>query len=116
MNYSLSPVQVKAALAGHDLTTYAGWMAAAAALLADAPDWTAIKDGEMAYIVKITSNGKPYLCAASQYNEPDYVYSLDGELFDFDATGWEKNCWSGTNARDCVRCLLNPVFVHLMHD
>jgi hypothetical protein len=50
-SYSLTDEQVQSAIAGHDLSTYLGWMGAVRALLKHAPDWVAIKHGEEGYTV-----------------------------------------------------------------
>jgi hypothetical protein len=43
-SYALTAEQVAIAIAGHDLRTFKGWIAAASSLLADAPLMTGIQE------------------------------------------------------------------------
>ncbi|MFZ7336102.1 hypothetical protein ACLS0R_07500 [Comamonas jiangduensis] len=113
-NYSLSTEQIAQALAGHDLHDYDGWMAAALALLADAPDWTALKqDGGL--VVKTTYNGKPYISACAEHEEADAIYSRD-DLYVFDRSAWDGESWDEMEAAVNVGSLTNPVFLALPHE
>ena len=110
--YALTYEQVDAAIAGFDLHTYEGWTRAANALLAGAPDWTAIKDGEYGYVV--TVDGR--VCSlACEVGGDDAIYDED-LLLDFDASAWndEIGCWEGCEQAS-ADMLTNPVFVTLRH-
>ncbi len=118
MTYALTPEQVQAAIADHDLTTYKGWTAAARTLLANAPEWTAISDIPCSgYVVKINTNGAEFDCfAVANEGNPNYLYSLD-DAFEFDPGTWdnETKAWEGANQSDCIAMLQNPVFASLSH-
>ena len=110
--YALTPEQVKAAISGHDLGTYKGWTQAAQAMLAGAPDWTAIKDGEYGYVVTVDG----HVCSlACEDGGDDAIYDED-LLVDFDASAWneEIGSWEG-GEQASADMLMNPVFVTLRH-
>lgn len=109
--YTMTHEQVQAAIAGHDLTTYKGWIAAAEALLAAAPEWTAIRE-EGGFVVK--HEGGIYACA--EHRDADAIYSVEDDLYDFDASAWCVNAWDGMTEAKCTASLTNPVFVSLRHE
>lgn len=118
MSFTLKNEQIQVVVAGHDLRDYRGWIAAALALLADAPDWSAIQEQNCAnLIVKLTFDGNPYVCSAPGYAEADHVYTQN-DLSDFDHSAWDdqRGCWDGTEIpADDAKTLTSPVFVSLNH-
>lgn len=109
-SYKLTAEEVANAIAGHDLRTYRGWKAAATALLADAPEWTGIKQVG-GFVLKVDGN----VCGCAEYNDANAVYSQD-DLFDFDNSAWGTDSWDGTDAEENCRDLQRPVFVALNHE
>ena len=118
MAFTLTPEQIQAALDGHDLHTYKGWIAAALALLATAPDWTAIEELNGAcYVVKVALEDKVYIFAAPGHVDPEHVFKED-DLSNFDSSAWadDRGCWDGVDcAESNVKTLTEPVFVALKH-
>ena len=112
MTYALTPAQVQAAIAGHDLSTFKGWTAAARALLANAPDWTAIKDSDVGYTVAV--DGEVY-AIASELGGDSATYSEE-LLVDIDESAWDRELgsWEGS-IQASSDTLKNPVFVTLRH-
>lgn len=112
-NYTLTADQVKSAIAGRDLNTYEGWMAAVRALLNGAPDWTAIKHGDEGYTVAI--DGDVFALAAEDGGD-DATYDAD-LLIDFDRSAWnsELGYWEGCE-QALTGDLASPVFVTLLHE
>ncbi|WP_304350839.1 hypothetical protein [Comamonas testosteroni] len=109
--YALTPEQVKAAIAGHDLRTYKGWVAAATALLADAPYLTGIREGDSKQtVLKIEWKGKAEV--VSYYDEYQGIYSED-QMGDFDSSAWSIDSWDGVEVADNIATLTNPVFMAL---
>lgn len=115
MTYSLTQEQIKAAISGKDLRTYKGWVAAAEALLSDAPEWTAIEQEGGCYTVKVKIDGEFGIssCAKNTGN-PDAVYGEE-DLGDFDCSAWNGESWDGLSAEENVASLTTPVFVALRH-
>lgn len=114
LSYALTAEQVAIAIAGHDLRTYKGWMAAAEALLADAPYMTAIREGETKQMVlKIEWEGKPAI--VSYYDHHNGVYS-EQEMADYDSSAWNETSWDGVSEEENAATLTIPVFVTLRHE
>lgn len=107
MTYTLTALQVEAALAGHNLRTYKGWIAAAKALLADAPEWTGIRQMG-GFAVKV--DGHLYGCA--ECTTAGHLYTED-DLFDFDKSAWSRDSWDCACADVTSAELTRPVFVAL---
>lgn len=109
---TMTPEQVEIAIAGHNLRTYSGWMAACEALLEEKPDWTAIKDGDIGFMVAL--RGSVYAVAALG---PEHVYSED-DLIEPDNSSWSdlNECWDGSTPGECAATLTSPVFVTLPDD
>ncbi|WP_230630080.1 hypothetical protein [Comamonas testosteroni] len=85
-SYALTAEQVAIAIAGHDLRTFKGWIAAASSLLADAPLMTGIQEKHSPYVIlKAEFNGKPEVVFF--YNETNVIYSPD-LASDFDISAW----------------------------
>lgn len=115
MTYSLTQEQIKAAISGKDLRTYNGWIAAAQALLSDAPEWTAIAQESGCYTVKVNVGGEFGIFDCAKYTgNPDAVYSEE-DLGDFDNSAWNGESWDGLSAEENVASLTTPVFVTLRH-
>ena len=113
--YHLTDEQVLRAIDAHDLRTYEGWLAAAAALLADAPEWTAIQDASAGlYVAKVAIDGKAGIFSLAEHADPSALYSVD-ECGDFDSTAWNGQAWDGVPVEQNLRVLQKPVFVHLKH-
>lgn len=116
-SFILTAEQIQVAIADHDLRTYKGWIAAARALLADAPALTGIAEGSNSrqLVLKVDFDG-----TADVYGywdeKQDGIY--DGEyLSDFDSNAW--NCstqsWDCVTVEENIAVLTNPVFVTLRH-
>lgn len=113
--YSLTPEQIEAAIQGHDLRTYRGWIAAANGLLTEAPGWTAIVEaGGDCCVVKSMSEGKPYISHCPCYEDPNHVYTED-DMSDFDSSAWGVEAWDGMDAEANIAAVQTPVFVALRH-
>ncbi len=93
-----------------DLSTYEGWMAAARALLAGKPDWTALRD-EGGFVVQF--NGEVFLAAE---RDKEHQYSED-DLFDPDPAFWDEGAgaWYGVNVNRCRALIEKPQIVELPH-
>lgn len=116
MPITMAPEQVQAAIAGHDLKTCKGWLAAARALLADKPAGTAIKDGDHGYTTLIDGD----LCCLAGFRDGRTTYETkDGipvDGCDPDVSAWddERGCWDGLESAEQNMCTLtNPVFCTL---
>lgn len=112
---TMTPEQVQAAIAGHDLKTFKGWMAAARALLADKPFGTAIQD-QGQYLAIVQGD----LCSLAGFGDGRTTYELEnGRPVDggeADDTAWddERCCWDGLeSAEQNILTLTDPVFVTL---
>lgn len=109
--YTLTPTQIASAIAGHDLRTYKGWIAAATALLAEAPFMTGIREGKTKQIVlKVEWNGKAEI--VSYYDDLDGVYSEE-LMGDFDSSAWSVDSWDGVDVQANISTLTEPVFIAL---
>lgn len=114
--YALTPEQVQAAIAGHDLRTYNGWIAAARAILADAPALTGITEGtEGQVVLKVDFDGKTDVYA---YWDEKRDGRYDEEyLSDFDRSAWDSDTqsWDGVPVEQNIAVLTNPTFVTFCH-
>jgi len=95
----------------HDITTYRGWLALASELLGDKPDWTALVQGDLGFVVII--NG--HVCGLATKDE-GHIYS-ERDCYDFDASAWdsERGCWDGSTPEVTASSVLAPRFVNLAH-
>lgn len=114
MNITMTTEQVQAAIAGHDLTTFRGWTAAAAALLADKPAGTALHDDPAGFVALI--NGS--LCAFPANRDGSLTFTTENgfpeEGCDPDESAWsDRGCWDGSTPEHDARVLTEPVFVTL---
>ena len=100
-------VDAQPAIGGFDLSTFAGWLSAAASLLADKPNWTAIKTGEIGHLVRC--DGDLYTLEQGDDPLPINLLYPDYEAWD-DASG----CWEGSTPADCAKWLQQPEFVTLV--
>ncbi|WP_052223891.1 hypothetical protein [Comamonas testosteroni] len=98
---TMTSEQVQAAIAGHDLKTFKGWMAAARALLADKPFGTALKDqGQFLAIVGSE------LCSLAGFGDGRTTYELEAgrpvDGCEADDSAWddERGCWDGVESAD----------------
>lgn len=116
MAYSLTQEQINEAITGKNLRSYDGWLAAAEALLAEAPEWTGIVQPDGLYVVKAELAGESgiFSCAISQHTL-DPVYNVD-DLGEFDRSAWSGESWDGLAADENVAALTAPVFVALRHE
>lgn len=113
-SYALTAEQVAIAIAGHDLRTFKGWIAAASSLLADAPLMTGIQEIHRPYVIlKAEFNGKPEVVFF--YNETNGIYSPD-LASDFDISAWCNDSWDGVEAEANIATLTCPDFVTLRHE
>lgn len=115
--FSLTAKQVQAAIAGHDLRTYEGWIAAARAILADAPALTGITEGQTRQVVlKVDFDGNTDVCAYWD-EKHDGVYDEE-YLSDFDSSAWDDDAqsWDGVPVEQNIAVLTNPVFVTFRHE
>lgn len=107
----LVPDQLKAALAGHDLTTFDGWMAACRALLAGWPDWTGLRDKSgTGYLV--TVGGEVFAAPMCEHARDPH---LVGDLITLDRGLWSEShrCWEGSTPEACAATLQEPEFLAL---
>lgn len=117
MTYALTPDEVQAAIAGHNLRTYSGWIDACRALLAGAPAMTAISEkGSKCMALKA-----PW--GSDSTNEVFAYYDANGsgvydeeQLSDFDSSAWNGESWDGVSVESNIATLTNPVFVTLRHE
>lgn len=104
---------ISPSIAGFDLETPGGWVAACCALLADKPDWTAIRDKSgQGYLVTVAGD----VYAAPLLGDPASAYTED-DLLELDFDRWSDilGCWEGSNADACAATLLQPEFLILAH-
>lgn len=112
MAYTLTQEQVAQCIAEHDLSTYQGWINALAALLANAPAWTAVHHVEdRGYTVKGACGG---IFACPEESAPNHLYTA-ADLYEYEGITWDKcrGCWDESTPAATQGSVRNPVFVAL---
>lgn len=115
---TMTTEQVQAAIAGHDLKTFAGWTAAAIALLQDKPERTALKDSDgVGFMVLIDG----HLIAVPANDDGSLTFAMfdgfpDGSC-DPDASAWDdqRGCWDCSTPQTDWLTLTAPVFCTLTY-
>ena len=114
-DFKLTKGEIEKRILGHNLQSYDGWIAAAKALLEDAPSWTAIQDPSGLFVVKVSIGATTGVFSCPANEDPGYLYSVE-DLGEFDRSAWAVESWDGCSVKDNESCLTNPVFVHLRND